>query len=291
MAPSLAGPGGGSRSAGAGKGVQTAGCPAGSLPFVVPGAREVTGTVGTRSQLTLGMPVPAQVKQQAGGARSYSTRFTTNPHMQRMKELRVFVQSPGMIGDPYKPPPPPLPFVKSWLSREGWRRRRTRVLEYIRTAYTVASLRRRNRGFSQRAFYRDAVALYGKVNQALAAGDRTQLRQLVTETVFTAMKREMRARDEAGWERVAWELVGPLKHLSTAQARLLALSKEDTSNAFVQITLIFRSTQKWAAYNRKGKLVAGDPGKELLVEDIWVLERHLLHPEHSWRVCARLGTK
>lgn len=223
--------------------------------------------------------------------RSFSTKFTTNPQMQRMQQLRIYVQSPGVIGDPYKPPPPPLPFVKSWFSREGWRRRRARVLEYLRTAYTVATLRRRNRGFSQRAFYRDAVALYSKVNRALADGDRTQLRHLVTDTVFTAMKREMKAREDAGWAKVTWQLVGPLKHLSTAQARLLALSKEDTTNAFVQVTLLIRGTQKWAAYNKKGKLVAGDPEKELLVEDIWVLERHLQHPEHNWRLCSRIGTK
>jgi large subunit ribosomal protein L45 len=52
---------------------------------------------------------------------------------------------------------------------------------------------------------------------------------------------------------------------------------------------MFRGVQKFAAYDKHGKLVAGDLEKELTVEDIWVFEKHLSQPEAKWRLCGRLS--
>lgn len=57
----------------------------------------------------------------------------------------------------------------------------------------------------------------------------------------------------------------------------------------MQLTLRILSKQKFAAYDKRGKLVAGDPDKELLVEDYWVFEKPLLKTEAKWRLCGRLS--
>eukprot|EP00897_Mesotaenium_endlicherianum_P004301 jgi/Mesen1/389/ME000010S_10857 len=240
-----------------------------------------------------------------GGARGFAVKASPPGHMQRMNAVKIYVQSPGVIGEPYKPSPPPLPFLQRWFTRAGWKRRRASVFDYLKTAYTVAKLRKHSKGFTQKQFYRDAADLYSQVNKALAGGDRTALRQLVTESVFSQMKKEMKVREDAGWTRVRWEVQDPIKSIRTAQGRLIALSKDNADNAFVQLTLVIQSHQKYAAYNKQGKVVAGDPNSQasdrpladsvhalavrILVEDIWVLERHLLHPEQRWRLCGRIS--
>ena len=41
---------------------------------------------------------------------------------------------------------------------------------------------------------------------------------------------------------------------------------QDTVNAFVQLTVRLRSQQRFHAYDKAGKLVAGDPEADLLVQ-------------------------
>eukprot|EP00850_Spirogloea_muscicola_P020786 SM000226S07427 [mRNA] locus=s226:111270:113315:- [translate_table: standard] len=207
-------------------------------------------------------------------------------------KLRFFLQSPGVLAEPWQREPKPLPFFQSWFTRAGWRRKRERMM--------------------------------GGVNRALAAGDRTALRQLVTESFYTSLKRELKERDDAGWAKVKWELSGPLKSIKTLQARMIGVDRSNTDNAFVQLTLSIRSSQKCAAYGKRGQVVAGDMDQEvsnpedklfdepstvaswppqaraaamtsmlgcdtqLDVEDVWVFEKPLLVKEERWRLAGRL---
>lgn len=207
--------------------------------------------------------------------------------MVQMK-LRVYMGSPGVIGEPWKPLPPPLPFLKRWFTKEGWKIRKQNIQGMLKTGFTLAKIRQKTKGYSQTKFYRDATDLYKEINNALAAGDRTALRQLVTDNVLTAMKKELKHR-ELAWARVHWELVGPLKSIRTLQGRLIGIDQKNMDTAFAQLTLRIVSTQRFAAYDKQGKLVAGDPEKELTVEDIWVFERQISHPELRWKLCGRLS--
>lgn len=67
---------------------------------------------------------------------------------------------------------------------------------------------------------------------------------------------------------------------------------------FVQWTVRITSQQYVAAYNKKGKLVAGDPSKPLSVEDYWVFERPVIRSwfipksapqDATWRLVGRLS--
>lgn len=87
-----------------------------------------------------------------------------------------------------------------------------------------------------------------------------------------------------GWE----PYIGLLKNLQG-----LTLTKPKAlswGNYYLQNNqIMFRGVQKFAAYDKHGKLVAGDLEKELTVEDIWVFEKHLSQPEAKWRLCGRLS--
>ncbi|KAJ7522701.1 hypothetical protein O6H91_18G023300 [Diphasiastrum complanatum] len=221
-----------------------------------------------------------------GGKRGFA-KVAVPPNMQHGVKLKLYLGSSGMIGEPYKRPPS-LPFFQRWLTIEGWKLRKEYIMGQLKTGYTLAKLRQKNRGYSQQKFYHDASDLYKKVNVALAQGDRSSLRQLVTDNLFSVMKNELKHR-EASWPRVEWELVGHVKKIRTLQARMIGFEKSNPDNAFVQITLKLLSNQKFMAYDAQGKLVAGDKDKELLVEDIWVFEKPLLLSDAKWRLCGRIS--
>ena len=67
---------------------------------------------------------------------------------------------------------------------------------------------------------------------------------------------------------------------------------QDDSTGFVQLTVRIPSVQRFAAYDRRGRLAAGDPYARVAVEDHWVFERGLRTgmSGNRWRVAARLPT-
>ncbi|CAM6082832.1 unnamed protein product [Calypogeia fissa] len=219
--------------------------------------------------------------------RGFAKTVAMSPNTQKPVKLRLYMGSPGIIGEPYKKPSPPLPILRRWFTMEGWKRRKQSFMAMIKTAYTVAKLRQKTKGYSQQRFYQEASDLYKQINVALAEGERTALRQLVTDNVFSIMKNELKHRENS-WAKVKWEMVGPINKIRTLQGRLIGVDKNNQDNAFVQLTLRILSKQKFAAYDKNGKLVAGDPDKELLVEDYWVFEKPLLLTEAKWRLCGRL---
>lgn len=50
---------------------------------------------------------------------------------------------------------------------------------------------------------------------------------------------------------------------------------QDDKTGFAQLTVKIPSGQQFAAYDAKGTKLAGDPKRELSVQDIWVFERSL----------------
>lgn len=133
--------------------------------------------------------------------------------------------------------------------------------------------------------------MYQDICEHLASGDRTQLRHLVTPSVFSDIKRQLKQREDGGWSRVEWKMteVPPIKQLKVVHGRLIAISPKDDSTGFVQLTVRIPSKQQFAAYDRKGRLVAGGIDQEIAVEDFWVFE-HPLRQQTSnrWRLAGRL---
>ena len=59
---------------------------------------------------------------------------------------------------------------------------------------------------------------------------------------------------------------------------------------FAQITVRFIAQHKFAAFDKRNQLKAGDPNRVIPVQDVWVLERGFIKEAHSrWRLAGRIG--
>lgn len=162
----------------------------------------------------------------------------------------------------------------------------------MKNVYTLAKVKKDLPNWTLAGFKAEACELYAQACAAIAAGDHNVLRHMTTESLLTDIKRELKQRDAGGWKRVEWSLQRT-EECAVVHGRLVAPNPKDTSVAWAQLTVALRSVQRFAAYDARGRLVAGDPDADVAVQDYWVLERSLLPntPEgmKRWRVAARLS--
>ncbi|KAJ8440125.1 hypothetical protein Cgig2_003450 [Carnegiea gigantea] len=214
--------------------------------------------------------------------RSVTTHAKAPPQVRQMGAMQVSMLSPGFVYEPYAPRQR-IPFWQRWFTRSGWRRTKEDIIL--------------------------------EINTLLAHGDKTSLRKLVTENLFSvsfwssitffpwrfpscftvdkfeymkALKNDIKQR-ESMWSTVYWELVEPAVKIRTLRARLIGVDRSDINKVFIQLTLEFLTKQKFEAYDSNGAVVAGDKNKEVLVRDIWVFEKSLFHPGAYWRLCGRIS--
>ena len=121
--------------------------------------------------------------------------------------LKAAPTASGVLVDPYRGEPPPLPLT-AWVTPSGWGARWARWVGGAKSMYTLAKLRKLVPGFELASFKAEAGGLYASVCASLAGGDRPALRDLLTPTEYTAAKRQLKARAEGGWEAVEWGLSG-----------------------------------------------------------------------------------
>ncbi|KAK9049054.1 hypothetical protein SSX86_031979, partial [Deinandra increscens subsp. villosa] len=221
------------------------------------------------------------------GSRGLSTQVKAPPQARQSGALKVSMLSPGFIYEPYGPREP-ISFLRRWFTRNGWRRTKDDIFLELKNAYAVAKLRKS--GYSKQKFYAEAVNLYKEINTLMANGDKTSLRKMVTEQMYSALKNEIKLR-ESRWSNVYWELIEPVTKIRTLRARMIGVDRDDLSKVFIQLTMEFLSKQKFEACDSKGAVVAGNRDKEVLVRDIWVFEKSQFHPGAYWRLCGRIPVK
>ncbi|KAL6323953.1 hypothetical protein AAG906_006223 [Vitis piasezkii] len=238
-----------------------------------------------RSTMTLRSSMPTEPWILLNDARLLTTRAKAPAQVRQMGALKVSMQSPGIIYEPYAPREP-ISFWKRWFTRNGWRRTKEDIVLELKSAYAVAKLRKI--GYSRQKFYTEAVDLYKEINSQIANSAKASLRKSVTENMYSALKNEIKQR-ESKWHKVYWEMVEPVVKIRTLRARMISIDRNDMNKAFIQLTLEFLTKQKFEAYDSKGCVVAGDKDKEVLVRDIWVFERSLFHPGAYWRLCGRIS--
>ncbi len=195
-----------------------------------------------------------------------------------------------LIAEPYKGPRPSLPLL-SLFTAAGWRERWQRLLGRVKNVYALAKVKKDVPNWTLPSFKTEACELYRQVCAAIAAGDQNALRHVTTESLLTALKREIKQREAGGWARVEWSLEA-LEECAVVHGRLVAPNPKDTSVAWAQLTVALRSTQRFSAYDARGKRVAGDPDTPVRVQDYWVFERALMPgtPDgmKRWRAAARI---
>ncbi|TXG65635.1 hypothetical protein EZV62_006910 [Acer yangbiense] len=263
-----------------------------------------------RSTMTLHSTMAAKSLIFSNDKRLLSTQAKVPPQARQMGALKVFMLSPGFIHDPYAPREP-IPFWRRWFTRNGWKRTKEDIIIELRSAYAISKLRKT--GYNKQNFYKEAADLYKEINTLMANGDKSILRKAVTEKMysvcfcFTALLHSRMKLNKGnphgvmftgnwlnrllryehcvlGWQVFFFFFF----HLFSILMSIIGVDRNDLSKAFIQLTLEFLTKQKFEAYDSKGAVVAGDKTKEILVRDIWVLEKSMFHPGSYWRLCGRI---
>jgi len=203
------------------------------------------------------------------------------------RQLKVYMNSPGLLAEPYRGDPPKLSLL-SLLTVDGIRERWKRLVGRAKSVYTLAKCKKDMEGFDLRKFKEEVGEIHEKICTLHARGDLTELRKYTTPATLAAMKREIKAREAAHWDRIEWTVHQPLKLVQVLQGRLVGLDPKDSSHAFAQLTLRLHSDQKFLVHDKNGNWKAGSPDSDLFVEEYWVLERKLGDPRDRWKLAGRI---
>lgn len=129
-------------------------------------------------------------------------------------------------------------------------------------------------GFDVSQFLEGAQAAYRMVLEAFWRGDRTALRDLVTEDVFASFDEAIRAREEAG-HRLDNRLV------SIEQAKVV-----DASLSGRDARIVVRFDADIAAVTRDGdgQVIAGSTDDAVVTHDVWTFARTLRSGDPNWKL-------
>lgn len=130
--------------------------------------------------------------------------------------------------------------------------------------YTLAKCKKLVPGWTLSSFKRDALDLYERTCRAIAEGDRGGLRATMTPLEYSAAKSQIRAREEAGWERIEWSLAAPRpdsgSDVEVVHARLVMANPKDEKAGFAQVTVRVSCRHRFVARDSKGRVVATAKG-------------------------------
>jgi predicted lipid-binding transport protein (Tim44 family) len=132
------------------------------------------------------------------------------------------------------------------------------------------------KGFDVKHFIAGARAAYEMIVTAFAAGDRKQLRNLLSREVFDGFDAAITERE---------------RRSETAETRFVSLdgstiTAADMRNGSAQITVRFVSKLVSATRDRAGTVIDGNAEKVTDVTDVWTFARDVSSRDPNWKVVA-----
>jgi len=200
--------------------------------------------------------------------------------------LRLFIASPGEIADQYtKPRSFPSIFSRNGVSKRIFHLKNT--LASLYSFFKIRSILKKvfKEKFSRKIFLDEMKEIYINVAQAIAEGNLSKLKHLVTEKYLTELK-PLATKAKSGLKSV-WNIQSILPTIETVRYVHL----KGSSMKFAQITVEFDTRQSFAIYDSKGVLKAGSENS-LDIKDYCVFERSLKEGSTMrWRMCAKIVPK
>ncbi|KAF0852285.1 mitochondrial ribosomal protein L45 (mL45) [Andalucia godoyi] len=183
--------------------------------------------------------------------------------------LRIHLQSPNMIADPYDPNAPLFSRFKKFF--------------FSATAY--ARIKQSMMSYSPSKFAKQAVEDWKTINQALCEDDKSTLRNHVTEMAMSKFKSMLRNLTSIPGRQLQLQWSMPLVRNSTVMAHRVA-KIQGTDDEFAQVTVKIESQQIVAVIDvtpkKKGSLskeepvvVSGDAFVPKDVTEYLVFERNI----------------
>ncbi len=143
---------------------------------------------------------------------------------------------------------------------------------------TLARMRAADRGFDPTRFLEGAESAFRMIVAAFAAGDRAQLRPLLSDDVYRAFEQAISAREQAG-------------HTQTSEIRAIqsaTIESAELAGTRAHVTVRFVSDQTSLVRDQGGRFVSGSEGLTELV-DFWTFERDLTSRDPAWRLANVRG--
>ena len=133
-----------------------------------------------------------------------------------------------------------------------------------------------DKGFDVKHFIAGSRAAYEMIVTAFAAGDRRQLRNLLSREVFDGFDAAITERE---------------RRSETAETRFVSLdgstiTAADMRNSAAQITVRFVSKLVSATRDRSGTVIDGNAEKVTDVTDVWTFARDVSSRDPNWKVVA-----
>ncbi|KAI9258993.1 hypothetical protein BDA99DRAFT_606192 [Phascolomyces articulosus] len=141
--------------------------------------------------------------------------------------------------------------------------------------------------WDSRKFLEVAEETYKDMNDAFARGDRQMLEEVCLDAMYSTLKNQIKGRGHARWE---WRYHGEVEQPKIVCVRCVGttgLSKHGFSVA--QATLRMYTKQSMAVYDKKNRLIGGDPNKIHNVLEYVVFQKTISDPEDIWRVYGKVA--
>lgn len=143
---------------------------------------------------------------------------------------------------------------------------------------TLARMRAIDRTFDPARFLDGAEGAFRMIVAAFAAGDRVQIRNLVSDDVYRSFEQAIAAREQAG-------------HTQVSDIHAIPAATVEAAELFgnrAHITVRFVSDQTSLVKDQSGKPVSGAEGTTELI-DLWTFERDLTARDPAWHLVSVSG--
>ncbi|KAI9279804.1 hypothetical protein BY458DRAFT_470557 [Sporodiniella umbellata] len=210
------------------------------------------------------------------GLRSYGSKH--EPVQIPLRDLGVFA---NYI------PPETSPSIKDFTN---WRLTQWRNLKNsVQNLMSVGILKRKSQfdKWNSQKFLAEAGETYKDMNDAFARGDRDILEEVCLDAMYSNLKNQMKSRNNVRWE---WKYHGDVESPRIVCLRCISttgLSKHGF--AIAQVTVRMFTKQSMAVFDKRNRVVGGDPNKIHNVLEHVVFQKTVSDPEDIWRVFGKIA--
>ncbi|CAO3697235.1 unnamed protein product [Umbelopsis ramanniana] len=132
-----------------------------------------------------------------------------------------------------------------------------------------------------------AEETYKDMNSAFARGDRNLLEEVCLDAMYSNLKNQLKTRSNVTWD---WQYHGEVEPPKIVCVRCMGTSGfSKTGFSVGQVTVRMHTKQSMAVYDKKNRLIAGDPHKVQNVREYVVFQRALTDPEDVWKIYGKVA--
>ncbi|KAI8981086.1 hypothetical protein BDB01DRAFT_795362 [Pilobolus umbonatus] len=226
-----------------------------------------------------------QSKQRTPLVALSQTRLGLRAYVKASQGKQILLRDHGVFAN-YVPPehPPSITQFKEWRLTK-WRNLRNNVQNLM----SVGLLKYKSQfdKWNSSKFLAEAEEAYKDMNDSFARGDRAILEEVCLDSMYSTLKNQLKQRQNVRWE---WKFHGNVEQPKIVCIRCVGttgLSKHGF--AVGQVTVRMFTKQSMAIYDKKNRLIGGDPNTVHNILEYVVFQKTISDPEDIWRVYGKLA--